>query len=35
MFIDFPEVNIKVEGMEGIKIPKWLKLNRHMMIQEF
>ena len=28
MFIDFPEVNIKVEGMEGIKIPKMVKVKQ-------
>ena len=28
MFINFPEVNIKVEGMEGIKLPKMVKIRQ-------
>ncbi|MBS4960402.1 MAG: DUF2088 domain-containing protein [Clostridiales bacterium] len=28
MFIDFPEVNVKVEGMEGVHIPKMVKISQ-------
>ncbi len=28
-FIDFPEIHIKVEGMEGIKIPRMVRIRQH------
>lgn len=27
-FIDFPSMNVKVEGMENIKIPKMMKIKQ-------
>ena len=33
MFIDFPEVDIAIQGIEEIKFPKMVKIRQNMMLQ--